>query len=375
LGIVALCVGIATWVPSGVAASEPATADAVPFVGTFTVECTQGNPSPGGVCDHHHSYPGAMDLDLPVGTPVRAAGPGTVVFVNSTCAVGDTGCQSGAGRWVGVTHPDGKSSRYLHLQSVSVSVGQAVTTGTVVGTSGITGNAAVNPHLHYDEQKPLGTRASMGEMYACHGSSLVVYPDVLGETQWADVPYGSPIRNDGYGCLGGVFLDVPPSHAFHDEIGWLVEAGITEGYPDGTFRPLEQVSRQAMSAWLHRRAGAPPGPFADPALADVPPSHPFAAEIWWMVATGRANAYPDGTYKPTTCVTRQAMAAFLHREVGSPITNGPTFTDVPVDHAFYEPIAWMALQGITTGYPDGSFRPQDCVTRQSGAAFLSRLFG
>src|SRR5262245_5648950 len=106
-----------------------ATADAVPFIGSFPVQCTMGNPSPGGVCANHHSYPGAIDIGLPVGTTVRAAGPGVVVYVNDTCAVGNTGCEGGAGRWVGVEHPDGKVSRYLHLADAQVAEDQVVTRG------------------------------------------------------------------------------------------------------------------------------------------------------------------------------------------------------------------------------------------------------
>jgi hypothetical protein len=347
----------------------------VPFIGTFTVQCTMGNPSPGGVCDHHHSYTGAIDIPMPPGTPVRAAGPGTVVFVDNTCAIGDTGCQGGGGRWVGVQHADGKVSRYMHLANASVTVGQVVARGGVVGTSGTTGNAATNPHLHYDEQQPMGTRDHIGPMYACHGTALVVYPDATGYDEWEDVPYGTVLRNDGYGCLGGLFVDVGASHPFFDDISWMAGEDLTDGYADGTFRPLEQVTRQAMSAWLHRLAGAPPGPFADPGFGDVGAGHAFATEIWWMHATERSTGYADGTYRPITCVTRQAVAAFLYREAGGQSAPpGPTFTDVGADHPFVAEITWMAGMGITTGYPDGTFRPAECVTRQAAAAFLHRLF-
>jgi hypothetical protein len=48
------------------------------------------------------------------------------------------------------------------------------------------------------------------------------------------------------------FSDVPSDHAFHDEIGWMAATGISEGYPDGTYRPTAPVSRQAMSAFMQR---------------------------------------------------------------------------------------------------------------------------
>ena len=58
------------------------------------------------------------------------------------------------------------------------------------------------------------------------------------------------------------FSDVPDSHPFVNEIGWMAENGIAEGYPDGTYKPANAVSRQATATLLYRVAGAPRG--ADP---------------------------------------------------------------------------------------------------------------
>src|SRR5690606_35195846 len=138
----------------GITSSEvgPAEADeaagAVPFVGTYEVWCTQRNPDRYGICSNHHTYP-AIDIGMPVGTTVNASGPGIVQEARRTD--GDA-----RGLYVTIRHPDGIYSRYLHLSSVSVSVGQTVATGTPLGRSGNSGSST-SPHLHYDEQRPLGT--------------------------------------------------------------------------------------------------------------------------------------------------------------------------------------------------------------------------
>ncbi len=54
------------------------------------------------------------------------------------------------------------------------------------------------------------------------------------------------------------FSDVPSGHPFQDEIGWMADSGISEGFPDGTFRPTSPVTRQAMAAFLQRLAGHDP---------------------------------------------------------------------------------------------------------------------
>lgn len=53
----------------------------------------------------------------------------------------------------------------------------------------------------------------------------------------------------------------------------------------------------------------------------------------------------------------------------------PTFSDVPTDHPYFDSIEWAAENGITTGYPDGTYRPDDTVTRSEMAVFLKRAAG
>jgi hypothetical protein len=70
------------------------------------------------------------------------------------------------------------------------------------------------------------------------------------------------------------------------------------------------------------------------------------------------------------------MAAFLYRFEGEPAFTPPifpSFPDVPTSHPFYKEIEWLVAAGITTGFPDGNFRPGAEVSRQAMAAFLHRL--
>lgn len=115
------------------------------------------------------------------------------------------------------------------------------------------------------------------------------------------------------------FTDVEPGSTHATAITWLVDRGIARGYDDGTFRPTVGTTRQAAAAFLHRYAGEPdvamPG---EPTFSDVPASHPFAAEIEWLAATGLTEGYDDGTFRPGAATSRQAMAAFFHRYDGWP---------------------------------------------------------
>lgn len=180
----------------GAAATTPI---AAPFVGSFEVWCTMGNPAPGTLCQNHHSSP-AVDFGMEPGTPINATGDGTVAEIETTCGIGDSSCRGGAGKFISILHDDGRYSRYLHLSEIFVEEGQTVAVGDVIGTAGNTGRTSA-PHLHYDEQFPVGTRIPMGTLIACVDGEPVLYPDSLGLTDWNDVPFGTIIRNDGYGCL------------------------------------------------------------------------------------------------------------------------------------------------------------------------------
>ena len=109
------------------------------------------------------------------------------------------------------------------------------------------------------------------------------------------------------------FTDVSTDHPFHEEIAWVAASGIASGYTDGTFRPTRDVSRMAVTAFLHRTAGEPAGPHPDPGYDDVGDDHPFRDEIAWATDAGIVTGYADGTFRPGAAVTRQATAAFLYR--------------------------------------------------------------
>ena len=88
--------------------------------------------------DRFHS---GLDLVAPAGTPVRAAGAGTVTFAGWNAG--------GYGNLVVIDHGNGVSSWYAHLSRIDVPSGVAVTTTTQVGLVGATGNAT-GPHLHFE---------------------------------------------------------------------------------------------------------------------------------------------------------------------------------------------------------------------------------
>lgn len=89
-----------------------------------------------------------------MGTPVVAAADGTVIATNSSCTHNwgksySCGCGGGYGNYVMISHAGGKMTVYGHLTSLTVSSGQSVSRGQIIGYVGSTGYST-GPHLHYE---------------------------------------------------------------------------------------------------------------------------------------------------------------------------------------------------------------------------------
>ncbi|WP_147050298.1 S-layer homology domain-containing protein, partial [Kocuria flava] len=149
----------------------------------------------------------------------------------------------------------------------------------------------------------------------------------------------------------------------------------SDGYsPD--FRPV--VMHNAWDGMPYR------GPVMTP-FTDVSTSYVFYNEISWLSEVGVSGGWstPRGKeFRPTAKVTREIMAAFLYRLAGSPAYTAPAtspFADVATTRAFYKHMAWLAAQGISTGWsgPGGTrlYRPESNVLRDQMAAFMYRLAG
>ena len=188
--------------------------------------------------------------------------------------------------------------------------------------------------------------------------------------------------SDEVSAAMGKFSDVSSDHWAFDWIEALSNAGLTSGYPDGTYRPGNPVTRAEMGVFLLKGMNA--GTYEPPAPDS---SHPFSdiaghwAEDWMeeLYDVGLTSGYPDGTYRPQNQVTRAEMAVFLLRakhgaEYSPPAASGSAFSDV-AGHWAEGWIEQLAEEGITGGYPDGTYRPNNPVTRAEMAVFLVRAFG
>lgn len=107
-------------------------------------------------------------------------------------------------------------------------------------------------------------------------------------------------------------------------------------------------------------------------FTDVKSTAWYADAVTFAYENGLISGYPDGTFRPDTALTRAMFATILWRMEGSPETGTADFTDVASNRYYAKPAAWAQSQGIIAGYPDGTFRPDDPIQRQQVTTILYR---
>ncbi len=102
-----------------------------------------------------------------------------------------------------------------------------------------------------------------------------------------------------------------------------------------------------------------------PHFSDVLPEHTFYDYIETTYNHSIISGYADGTFRPDNIVTRAQLAKMevLARGWAIDVTNGPHFSDVLPTDPNYEYIETIYNRGVVTGYADGTFRPENSATR------------
>ena len=179
-----------------------------------------------------------------------------------------------------------------------------------------------------------------------------------------------------------IFADVPIGYWAYEGIQSLADSGITSGCGGGNYCPTEEVTRAQMAKFLER--GIHGTAFIPPAATgtvfdDVPTTYWAADWIEALAADSITSGCGGGNYCPDASVDRGQMAVFLLKSKhGSdyvpPQATGTLFDDVPASFWAASWIEQLANEGITMGCDADNYCPNDPVTRDSMAVFLTRTF-
>lgn len=174
-------------------------------------------------------------------------------------------------------------------------------------------------------------------------------------------PYNDPVP----------FKDMQGGHGAVWDIMFLYKKGIIGGYPDGTFRPNEPITRAQASAMLLRALDIPLQENPTVTFKDVSKQSTHYRTLATINEKGIMRG-ENGFMRPAEQTTRAQMAAILRRAFDLPLEQKPMFRDVSPNNWAFADINSVALNRIAGGYQDGTFRPGNAVTRAQFSSFLAR---
>jgi amidase len=165
--------------------------------------------------------------------------------------------------------------------------------------------------------------------------------------------------------------------SFINEIKYLIDKGIIKGYPDGTFKPNNLITRlQSIQMILREKGMTDFSNITNPKFVDVNPGDYGYEEVALAVELGIINGKVDAQgqkyFDPNGKLTRSEAAKILVATYELEETAPIDFKDVPKEHWAYDDISKLVANKITTGYKDETFKPSNNLSRQHFAAFMAR---
>jgi len=169
------------------------------------------------------------------------------------------------------------------------------------------------------------------------------------------------------------FIDpLPPPKGFVQ-----IHVKYINGYPDGTVRQDNFITRAEVASILFRLLDNDKGDKNDPLpniFPDFADDEWYAHDVNYLEKTGRVRGYPGGDFKPEAFITRAEfatiMATFIDDSSGGIERN---FVDFNESHWAYQFIMDCAKIGWMIGYPDGTFMPDTSITRAEVVTTLNRI--
>ena len=172
----------------------------------------------------------------------------------------------------------------------------------------------------------------------------------------------------------GGFFDVPDGAWYADKVSYVSAHGLMKGTGGGAFSPGVAMTRGMMTAVLYRIAGSPAGPGGTGGFTDVSAGAWYADAVAWAVSAGVVGGYGNGTFGPNDVITREQMTAMLWRFAGRPAAeSGEDFADEGAISSWASgAVDWARAVELMVGRGENRFDSRGTTTRAEAAALLAR---
>ena len=191
---------------------------------------------------------------------------------------------------------------------------------------------------------------------------------------------GSGTSSRCYTDLRNVMADVFPDDWYYGAMDYAVSEGLLAGLGNDQMDPKGNVTRGMLVTVLHRSADCPQATDTA-AFSDVPTGKWYTEAIAWAAEIGAVKGFPDGSFRPDEPVTREQLATILWRytkvncdEIGAS-ADLSKFTDADtVSNYARDGLSWAVAQGLLKGITETWIAPKNYATRaQLATVFLRYL--
>ena len=173
------------------------------------------------------------------------------------------------------------------------------------------------------------------------------------------------------------FADVSEDDWYYEAVRLVQEQGLMNGYSDGRFGAEDTLSRSQLAQILFNREGRPGSDYLLD-FSDVAGGVWYAEAVRWAASQGIVSGYGNGTFGPNDPITREQLAVMLWRYSGSPAAASKEldFNDESQISGYaLEAMRWAVENGILNGYGDGRLGPKGQATRAQAAQILKNFIG
>lgn len=146
------------------------------------------------------------------------------------------------------------------------------------------------------------------------------------------------------------------------------------GYPDGSFLADKNMTRAEVAQMFYSLL-LDKNVKITKSFSDVPTDAWYAKAVNTLSSLGMLGGYPDGTFRPDAPITRAEFAAIALAFAYDPASASCSYTDVSTSAWYYTYVAQATTYGWIGGYPDGSFRPNNSITRAEVAVIVNNMLG
>ncbi len=214
-----------------------------------------------------------------------------------------------------------------------------------------------------------------GSVTAWENSVAALHDYIQTRNTWLSAQFAKWSSEGEPELLG--YVDVTSADWFYNDVMRATEYGILNGMDYGIFAPSETTTRAQATKVLFAISGAPRYPY-EPLFPDVFTYDWFYPAVMWASKNDVVRGYEDGTFRPQNSITRQEFVTLLYRYLGEPKTKTDKLSQFN-DYAAVADYAkaamnWAAENNVLNGYEDQTIRPTNSMTRAEMSAFIVRFY-